>query len=224
MIGGQKQEGSDIIVQILINGKDRTRKYDKFGSEIQYNITWDSDKPSFKGFDGELTIVLNKGAKIAEQRPTISSENLVQEIQGSPIYKIKVRQYMTKPASPEFDFHNKWNNGVPMPMRIMVGRKLKETRGMVQMELWGEITEEVTHSCIYYDMDANLITDKQFDEWGKELVKLQSDYPEIASRVCYAKAFKDWDASTGAFLPLKDEWVVRKSKQLLNYKNVKEND
>ena len=39
MIGGQKQEGSDIIVQILINGKDRTRKYDKFGSEIQYNIT-----------------------------------------------------------------------------------------------------------------------------------------------------------------------------------------
>jgi len=39
MIGGQKQEGSDIIVQILVNGKDRTRKYDKFGNEIQYNIT-----------------------------------------------------------------------------------------------------------------------------------------------------------------------------------------
>lgn len=82
----------------------------------------------------------------------------------------------------------------------------------------------LVHSCIYYDMDANLITDKQFDEWGKELVKLQSDYPDIASRVCYAKAFKDWDASTGAFLPLKDEWVIRKSKQLLNYKKVKEND
>lgn len=80
------------------------------------------------------------------------------------------------------------------------------------------------HSKLYYDMDANLITDKQFDEWGKELVKLQSNYPEIASRICYAKAFKDWDASTGAFLPLKDEWVVRKSKQLLNYKNVKENE
>lgn len=48
MIGGQKQEGSDIIIQILINGKDRTRKYDKFGSEIQYNITWDSDKPNKK--------------------------------------------------------------------------------------------------------------------------------------------------------------------------------
>ena len=103
---------------------------------------------ALKGYEGELTIVLNKGVKIAEQRPTISSENAVQEIQGSPIYKIKVRQYMTKPASPEFDFHDKWNNGVPMPMRIMVGRKLKETRGMVQMELWGEITDEITHSCM----------------------------------------------------------------------------
>lgn len=92
---------------------------------------------AFKEFDGELTIVLNKGAKITEQRPIISSENPVQEIQGSPIYKIKVKQYMTKPSTPEFDFHDKWNNGVPMPMRIMVGRKLKETRGMVQMELWG---------------------------------------------------------------------------------------
>ena len=90
---------------------------------------------AFKGFDGELTIVLNKGVKIAEQRPTISSENTVREIQGSPIYKIRVRQYMTRPASPEFDFHTKWNNDNPMPMRIMVGRKLKETRGMVQMEL-----------------------------------------------------------------------------------------
>lgn len=103
---------------------------------------------AFKEFDGELTIVLNKAAKIAEQRATISSENPVQEIQGSPIYKIKVRQYMTKPASPEFNFHDKWNNGVPMPMRIMVGRKLKETRGMVQMELWGEITDEISTHCM----------------------------------------------------------------------------
>jgi hypothetical protein len=106
---------------------------------------------SLKGFEGELTIVLNKGAKIKESASVANTnytENKVQEIQGSPIYKIKVRQYMTKPASPEFDFHNKWNNGSPMPMRIMVGRKLKETQGMVQMELWGEITEEVTHSCM----------------------------------------------------------------------------
>lgn len=49
-------------------------------------------------------------------------------------YKIKVRQYMTKPSSPEFDFQDKFNKGIPMPFRIMVGKILKETRGMVQAE------------------------------------------------------------------------------------------
>ncbi|MCK9444584.1 MAG: hypothetical protein M0Q14_08665 [Tissierellaceae bacterium] len=73
------------------------------------------------------------------------------------------------------------------------------------------------HSRIYYVLDENLITDAQFDEWGRELVQLQKDYPDIASKVCFAKAFEDWDASTGAFLPLKDEWVIRKAAQLLNY-------
>jgi hypothetical protein len=71
------------------------------------------------------------------------------------------------------------------------------------------------HSKLYYDMDTNLITDKQFDEWGRELVKLQRDYPNIAKRICYAETFKDWDASTGAFLPLQDPWVTRKAQQLL---------
>jgi len=75
------------------------------------------------------------------------------------------------------------------------------------------------HSKLYYDMDTNLITDKQFDEWGRELVKLQRDYPNIAKRICYAQAFKDWDASTGAFLPLQDPWVIRKAQQLLSINN-----
>lgn len=105
-----------------------------------------------KGSGEQLTVILNKGLnkglKIAESPTVANPENKVQEFQGSSIYKIKVRQYMTKPATPEFDFHDKWNNGTPMPMRIMVGRKLKETNGMVQMELWGEITEQLTHSCM----------------------------------------------------------------------------
>lgn len=103
---------------------------------------------ALEGYDGELTIVLNKAGNKQEQKEEKAPVNNVQEIKDSPIYKIKVRQYMTKPSTPGFDFHDKWNNGVPMPMRIMVGRKLKETRGMVQMELWGEITEEITHNCM----------------------------------------------------------------------------
>lgn len=104
----------------------------------------DSALKGLKNFDGQLTIVLNKGAG---GRVSQSSQK-AEEVAGDKIYRIKVRQYMIKPSTPEFDFHDKWNNGNPMPMRIMVGKKLKETKGMVQMELWGEITEEVTTHCM----------------------------------------------------------------------------
>lgn len=45
-------------------------------------------------------------------------------------YMIKVRQYMTKKGSPEFDFMAKWNNNIPMPFRVMRATVVKETRGM----------------------------------------------------------------------------------------------
>lgn len=104
----------------------------------------DSALKGLKNFDGQLTIVLNKGAG---ERVSQASQQ-VEEIAGDKIYRIKVRQYMIKPSTPESDFHDKWNSGNPMPMRIMVGKKLKETKGMVQMELWGEITEDVTTHCM----------------------------------------------------------------------------
>lgn len=49
-------------------------------------------------------------------------------------YLIKVRQYMTKPPSDNFDFQSRWNGNTPMPFRVMQGRVLKETRGMLMME------------------------------------------------------------------------------------------
>jgi hypothetical protein len=72
----------------------------------------------------------------------------------------------------------------------------------------------LVHSCLYYEMDTNLITDRQWDIWAKELVQLQKDYPELSENVIWYDVFKDWDASTGAFLPLKDPWVIRKAMQL----------
>lgn len=100
---------------------------------------------SFSEYRGRLVIELN-----ANVEPTTapSSPPTRQEVDESVEYIIKVRQYMTKPASPSFDFMDKWNNGVPMPMRIMVGKKLKETKGMVKMELRGEIIQEVNPVCM----------------------------------------------------------------------------
>lgn len=67
---------------------------------------------------------------------------------GATVYRITVRQYMTKPSNPSFDFMAKWNNDIPMPMRTMVGTVEKETSGMVYMNLHGDITSKVTQYCM----------------------------------------------------------------------------
>ena len=50
-------------------------------------------------------------------------------------YKITVKKYMTEPATTTFDFQDKWNNGLPMPLCTMQGKVIKETRGTYYMEL-----------------------------------------------------------------------------------------
>ena len=72
----------------------------------------------------------------------------------------------------------------------------------------------LVHSCIYYHLNNNMVSDKKWDEWARELKFLQDSYPNLAKQVIWYDAFKDWDASTGAFLPLEDEWVIKKARQL----------
>lgn len=78
------------------------------------------------------------------------------------------------------------------------------------------------HSCIYYEYNGNVISDRQFDIWAKELVKLQADYPDIAKQVDWAEAFEGFDGSTGFDLPIKDEWVVKKAKKIMGSRKPKE--
>lgn len=80
----------------------------------------------------------------------------------------------------------------------------------------------LVHSHIYYELNRNIISDRQWDIWARELKQLQEDNPEISEKVIWHDAFKDWDASTGAFLPLKDKWVVKTAKRLLycDFKNL----
>lgn len=61
-------------------------------------------------------------------------------------YKITVKKYMTEPATVNFDFQDKWNNGNPMPLCIMRGEVIKETRGMYYMNLHGKA--EPTSKCL----------------------------------------------------------------------------
>ena len=73
----------------------------------------------------------------------------------------------------------------------------------------------LVNSYIYYKMGESRVSDATWDAWAKELVQLQREYGDIAEQVRFAEAFKTWDASTGAFLPLDDAWVVRTAKYLM---------
>lgn len=76
----------------------------------------------------------------------------------------------------------------------------------------------LVHSCIYYEMNKNMIPDTTWDRWAKELVQLQAQHPMIAKEVIYAEEFLGFDGSTGFDLPIRDEWVMKKARQLCGSK------
>ena len=78
------------------------------------------------------------------------------------------------------------------------------------------------HSCLYYHLNNNIISDKQWDAWARELRDLQNQYPEISKQVTLYEYFKDWDASTGAFLPITESWVIVKARQVAGINEKKE--
>ena len=53
------------------------------------------------------------------------------------------------------------------------------------------------HSCIYYTFQTSVIPDATFDRWAKELVQLQSQYPEETKQTLYYTQFIGWDGTTG---------------------------
>lgn len=72
----------------------------------------------------------------------------IEESENKELHNITVKAYMTRPATEEFNFMEKWNNNVPMPLRTMVGTIEKETRGMVYMKLHGDIVSQRTMYCL----------------------------------------------------------------------------
>lgn len=67
---------------------------------------------------------------------------------GKQEYRITVKKYMTQKAEPSFDFMEKWNNNIPMPLRTMTGTVLQETKGMVKMQLHGDIWAQKISTCM----------------------------------------------------------------------------
>lgn len=97
---------------------------------------------------GNGTICIKLYPKAEKRRKTakngVTEEDTVQEQE----LVITVKKYMTQKSNPGFDFMAKWNNDNPMPLRTMVGTRVKETPGMVYMKLHGDILSEKTSNCM----------------------------------------------------------------------------
>lgn len=105
-----------------VNGKE----YDSINDVVASNLT-----------AGQPFIIVLHSHKAENATEQNKGGNSVQKVSEKTEKRISVRAYMTKKASPEFDFMAKWNNDNPMPMRTMQGTVEKETRGMVYMHLHG---------------------------------------------------------------------------------------
>ena len=93
--------------------------------------------------EGPVHIILHtKAQNTNKQGETQVVDGVNKEI------RITVKKYMTEKSSPGFDFMAKWNNDNPMPLRTMTGKVIQETRGMVKMELHGDIWAEKICTCM----------------------------------------------------------------------------
>ena len=56
----------------------------------------------------------------------------------------------------------------------------------------------IVHSYIYYELNDNYISDKDYDSKSKELTKYKNDYPELWKNSMYYKQFgDDYNGATG---------------------------
>lgn len=100
--------------------------------------------------------------------------------------------------------------------RFLTGDKLKIAEKIKQRRY-----QMIVHSCIYYVMDENIISDHTWAAWALELADLQNKHPDIASLVEFDEYFQGWDGSSGYNLPIYDDWVIEKAQRLLWIRGIK---
>jgi hypothetical protein len=55
----------------------------------------------------------------------------------------------------------------------------------------------IVHSIIYYELNGNVVTDKQFDSNSQQFVRLVDGNVEVLNKTQYGYVMKDFDGSTG---------------------------
>ena len=75
------------------------------------------------------------------------------------------------------------------------------------------------HSCIYYEMNDNIVSDHQWQAWADELQKLQEENPDCCNIGFFDYEFRDWTGATGNHLPHRQPWVYNKAQYLLELRD-----
>ena len=75
----------------------------------------------------------------------------------------------------------------------------------------------LVHSCIYYELNDNIIDDHTWQTWADELQELQTKHPHLCQIDDWDYYFKNWDGATGNHLPHRHPKVYYKSLQILEY-------
>lgn len=125
---------------------------------MKLNFEWQGDiEINGKAYIGEidlknnLNIMLYPAQTNYQHIPLIketSIEDVLENIDMDKTYKITVKSYMTTKSSSDFTFMQKWNDDNPMPFRIMIGKVINQTQGMLFMNLYADITQEITTTCM----------------------------------------------------------------------------
>lgn len=74
----------------------------------------------------------------------------------------------------------------------------------------------LVHSCIYYRLNTNIISDSKWNKWAKELYSMVHKYPRIAKSMPWSKELLKFNPATGFDLPMNDPWVLAKAQQLVD--------
>lgn len=76
----------------------------------------------------------------------------------------------------------------------------------------------MSHSCIYYRFDTNVIKDHEYDKMCRELTYLQQRFPKISEEVGLYNIFKDWgneECTSGYSLPINNLKVIERAERVI---------
>jgi NAD-dependent DNA ligase len=74
----------------------------------------------------------------------------------------------------------------------------------------------LVHSCIYYELNDNIISDHRWQVWADELEVLQQNHPDCCAINFFDDVFSNWTGATGNHLPHRHPWVLGKATYIMD--------